>query len=132
MNVEEFLKRELNRRQFLGRSAQNAAGVAAGMVGFSGAVGKAGPNERLQVGVIGVRNRGRLLAEKLAAMADIDIIALCDVDERMFPQASRAVNEAQGFSPRCEIDFRRLLDDRTLDAVVIATPDHWHALMTIL
>src|SRR5690606_37724707 len=55
-----------------------------------------------------------------------------DVDESLLPVASRAVEAIQGRAPEWEHDFRRVLDDPRIDAVVIATPDHWHALMTIL
>ena len=132
MNVDQFLKRDLSRRQFLGRSAQNAAGVAAGMVGLSGTAAKAGPNERVRVGVIGVRNRGRSLALKLASFADVDVATVCDVDQRLLPATREAVKTTQGFAPRTESDFRRTLEDQRLDAVVIATPDHWHAVMALM
>jgi predicted dehydrogenase len=81
--------------------------------------------------VIGVRNQGKTLATSLAVFPDVDVAALCDVDESLLPIAGRVVEAAQGKLPRFERDFRRLLDDPQLDAVVIATPDHWHAAMTI-
>jgi predicted dehydrogenase len=59
------------------------------------------------------------------------VAAVCDVDAAVLPSAVKAVEEGQGTVPRVERDFRRLLDDPTIDAVVIATPDHWHAPMTI-
>ena len=142
MNTDEFKRREVNRRQFLGRSAQQAAGVAVGVVGLtagvaSGSVGRGGsPNERVHVGVIGVRNQGRLLAGELAKLVDVEVKTLCDVDESQFAPAVQAVMEARGDStqkpPATERNFRRLLDDPSLAAVVIATPDHWHAPMTLL
>ncbi len=132
MNGEEFLKHEINRRQFLGSSAKNAAGVAAGMVGLAGAVAKTAPNDRVSLGVIGIRGQGKFLASSMAGFADVDVAAICDVDESLLPIASRAVETAQGAAPRWATDFRRLLDDESIDAVVIAAPDHWHALMTVL
>jgi len=132
MNVDDFLKHEVSRRQFLGSSAKNAAGVAVGMVSLATATAKATASERVRVAAIGVRNQGKTLAAHLAAMSDVEIVALCDVDESLRPSATRAVAEVQGPSPRWEKDFRRILDDRSVDAVVIATPDHWHAAMTIL
>ena len=123
----------INRREFLGSSAKNAAGVAAGMVGLAGvAAAKTGPNERLAVACIGVRNQGKLLAASLAAMPDVEVAAICDVDASVLPLAAHAVEAGQQHAPRCERDFRRVLDDRRIDAVVIATPDHWHALIAIL
>ena len=59
-------------------------------------------------------------------------MAVCDVDDAMFVKPVEAVEAATGKSPRVEKDFRRLLDDKTIDAVAIATPDHWHAMLTVL
>jgi predicted dehydrogenase len=138
MNVDQFLKHEVSRRQFLGSSAKNAAGVAVGMVGLAGAAAlKAAPtdrapSERVRVATIGVRNQGKVLSAGLASLPDAEVVALCDVDEGLRPAAVRAVADVSGRLPRWESDFRRLLDDRTIDAVVIATPDHWHGIPTIL
>lgn len=137
MNTDEFKRREVSRRQFLGRSAQQAAGVAVGVVGLAAGVASgsgrgSSPNERVGVGIIGVRNQGRLLAGELAKLADVEVRSLCDVDESQFAPAVRAVVEAGQKEPTTEREFRRLLDDPSLDAVVIATPDHWHAPMTLL
>jgi predicted dehydrogenase len=124
----------INRREFLGASAANAAGLAAaGVVGMTGlAAAKAAPGERIAVGVIGVRSQGTTLAGLLAGFPDVDVAAVCDVDEGLLPGAVSEVEARQGRAPRTAGDFRRLLDDKSLDAVVIATPDHWHATMTIL
>ena len=134
MNTEDFLKAEINRRQFLGSSAANAAGMAAGMVGLAGATAaaKSSPAERVSLGVIGIRGQGKFLATSMAKFADADVVAVCDVDKSLLPIASKAIESNQGRAPRTEQDFRRLLDDRSIDAVVIAAPDHWHALMTIM
>ena len=136
MNVDDFLKRAVNRRQFLGSSAKNAA-VAAGMVGLAGATAvaassaKATASERVRLATIGVRNQGKTLTSHLASLPDVDVVALCDVDESLRPIAMSAFADGRP-TPRWESDFRRVLDDRSIDAIVIATPDHWHASMTIL
>lgn len=134
MKLDDFLKADLNRRQFLGRSAQNAAGVAAGMVGLAGAaaLAKGSASERVRLAVIGVRNQGKALASSFASLPDASVVSLCDVDENQFPAAVQAVQNFQGTSPKTERDFRRVVDDPSVDAVVIATPDHWHATMTAL
>lgn len=134
MNAEDFQKRDLSRRQFLGRSAQNAAGVAAGMVGLAGAtaLAKGAASERVRLAVIGVRNQGKSLATGFASLPDASIVTLCDVDESVLPSAVQAVQKVQGTSPQTKRDFREVLDDPKVDAVVIATPDHWHAAMTTL
>jgi predicted dehydrogenase len=134
MNAAEFVEKGLNRRQFLGSSAKNAAGVAAGMVGVGLAAGtvQAAAHEQVHLGVIGVRGQGKTLAEGFAALPDAQVVSVCDVDENIALAAARSLAEIQGRAPKREQDFRRLLDDQGIDAVVIATPDHWHALMTIL
>ena len=132
MDVADFIKSDLSRRQFLGKSAQNAAGVAAGMVGLSGAVAQASPGERVRLGVLGIRNQGEKLATSLAGFADVDVTTVCDVDQNVVPEALKSIEAAQGFAPNTETDFRRVLDDESIDAVVIATPDHWHAVMAVM
>src|SRR5690242_4842037 len=123
---------QINRRVFLGASAANAAGMAAaGVVGWTGVAGaRASPGERVALGVIGIRGQGKTLANTLAGFADAHVAAICDVDESLFPAVAREIETRQGLSPALATDFRRLLDDPALDAVVIATPDHWHAPMT--
>lgn len=134
MNGDETIRSAVNRREFLGRSAQRAAGVAVGVVGLAAtASATVGPlQDRIRIGVIGVRNQGKLLAGELARLSDVEIRALCDIDETQFSPAVHAVVEAGQKTPVLERDFRRLLDDPAIDAVVIATPDHWHAQMTCL
>ena len=123
----------LNRRQFLGSSAKNAAGVAAGVVSLSAAAAIAnGTLDKIRLAVIGVRNQGKELATSFASLPSACVTAVCDVDDSLLPAAVKSVEQIQGFAPRTERDFRRLLDDPQIDAVVIATPDHWHAVMTIL
>ena len=123
---------DLSRRQFLGHSARNAAGAAAGMVVLSTTAALADRSNQVRVGVIGVRNQGKNLAERLARFPDVEVAALCDVDSSLKPAAMKAVAEHQESTPTWHGDFRRILDDPSIDAVVIATPDHWHAVMGIL
>jgi predicted dehydrogenase len=134
MKSRDQRENSINRREFLGSSAKNAAGMAAvGMVGLASAVAaKGSPGERVSVAAIGIRGQGKDLASGLAGLPDVDLVAICDVDESLLPVASKAIEGVQGRAPRSERDFRRILDDPTIDAVVIATPDHWHAVMTIL
>lgn len=95
--------------------------------------GKAhGANEKVIVGVMGLGGRGTFLAEKFAQRPDAEIAYLCDVDTRRFARAREAVEEAQDKRPKMIQDFRKILDDRDVDVLVNATPDHWHGLGTIM
>lgn len=122
----------MSRRQFLGSSALSTAGMAAGVVTLAGTVGRASASERIRLGVIGLRGQGKALATSFAGFADCQVATLCDVDESLFGPVGKTIADLQGSPPATERDFRRLLDDTSLDAIVIAAPDHWHALMTIL
>jgi predicted dehydrogenase len=115
----------LNRRAFLG-----AAGT--GLLVLPSRSGRAAPSERVRIAVIGLRSRGSDHAKLFARDPGAEIVAVCDVDDAMFARPVKAVESAAGQAPRTEKDFRRLLDDKSIDAVTIATPDHWHGLMTVL
>ncbi len=108
------------------------ATTAAGLSVLPGRSGRAAPSERVRVAVIGLRNRGVDHATMFAANPNAEVVAVCDVDDAMFAKPMKAVESATGKQPRTEKDFRRLLDDKSIDAVTIATPDHWHALLTVL
>ncbi|MFV1966201.1 MAG: Gfo/Idh/MocA family protein, partial [Pirellulaceae bacterium] len=87
-----------------------------------------GANERIRLGFIGVANRGGQLLKAFQVHDDAEVVALCDVDKGILEAANakRVGGRADTYG-----DFRRLMDRNDLDAVVIATPDHWHAIMTI-
>lgn len=112
-----------SRREFLGNSARNAAGVAAGMLSLGMA---RSPNDALHVGVIGLGVRGRELARDLSSLPQVRISAVCDVDPRSLAAVVAELSETPGGAPAAVAEHERLLERRDLDAVVIATPDHWH------
>jgi len=114
----------LTRRKFLRRSISTAA--ALGVAGASGQI--LGANERIRVGLIGAGGRGRGLLEDFLAQPDVSVVSVCDVHRPNLDQAA-AMSKAQVAK---HADFRRVLDDREIDAVIVATPDHWHAIQTIL
>lgn len=91
-----------------------------------------GANDRIRVAVIGVRGRGRAIAGGLPKIPGVSVEALVDVDPRVFANAVKAVEAAGGKPPRTLSDMRRVFDDKNIDAVAIATPDHWHAPAAIL
>jgi predicted dehydrogenase len=120
--------RSIPRRQFLQESAQAVATSAAGLTIIAGTAAAAAPSERVNLAVMGIRGRGRSLAIGFAGMEGARVVGLCDVDAKLLPPLAREIGDRQQSSePRAEKDVRRVLEDRSIDALVIATPDHWHA-----
>ncbi len=114
----------VHRRTFLGALA--ATGLAAG-----GAAAGAG-SDRVVVGVMGTGGRGTALAREFAHQAAAEVAYVCDVDRARAARAAREVARVAGGAPKVVGDFRHILDDRAVDALVVATPNHWHAPATIL
>lgn len=117
---------KLSRRRFM----QTAGALAA-----AGAIAPrlASANDRINVGIIGCRNRGPQVAESMSKSGQFNIVTICDCDDAMRAKAlsdNRTIFEKA--PPKEARDFRALLDDKEIDAVVVATPDHWHALMCVM
>ncbi len=115
----------MKRRQFIQRVMGTAAIPLSGTSSISKILGA---NERVQVGMVGCGGRGRLLAKLMRGIPNVEIIAVCDVYDAQIAGAE------EWAGPRCRShrDFRKLLEQKDVDAVVIATPDHWHAIPTVL
>ena len=124
----------INRREFLGKSA--AAGVGLGMAAATppwlrAASGADAPSNRLRLAVVGTNNRGLDHIEALSGIEGVEIAYLCDVDDRALAKGVKQAS-ALGLATKTLKDFRRALDDASVDAITIAAPDHWHAPMAIL
>jgi len=117
----------VNRREFL-KGSLSAAAVAAALPQRPSRAA----SDKVIIGVMGLGGRGRQLAQMFAGRNDVRIAYLCDPDSRRLPAAKKAVEEAQGRAPQLVQDFRRILEDRNVDALINATPDHWHALGSIM
>jgi len=89
------------------------------------------PSDTVNIGVVGFRGRGRSHYQTFAKMPGVKVAYLCDVDERLYDRAVGEVEEIAGYRPKTEHDIRKLLEHDDLDAISVATPDHWHALMAI-
>ncbi len=122
--------KSINRRRFLKKSAVTAGVMAAAPVVMK-SFAKNSPNETINIAVVGFNGRGRSHYRSFAALPNVKVATLCDVDERLFPDAVAAVEKIAGYKPKTEVDFRKVLDDKDIDAVSLATPDYWHSLQTI-
>lgn len=108
----------LTRRTFMG-----AAGAALVMTAGASRRGAAAPSERLRVAVLGLGGQGTHHVRLLSQLADSEVVAVCDLDPERLPRGIEASGNANIVQ---EKDYRRILDDDSIDAVSIATPDHWH------
>ena len=113
----------MNRRYFL------SSAITAGAALRSSAL--ASPNDTIRVACVGVRGRGRSHMDAYSRMPKVEIAAICDIDESVLNAAVAGVEKATGKRPAAFTDLRKLLDDKSIDAVSIATPNHQHTLQTI-
>ncbi|MCI0744982.1 MAG: Gfo/Idh/MocA family oxidoreductase [Verrucomicrobia subdivision 3 bacterium] len=118
------------RRKFLQQTATAVAATSA--IGIPGPTHAVGANERLIIAVIGPGGMGTNLLNSFAAQKDVEIAYVCDPDAKRMGNAAQAVERIGGKAAKQEKDMRRIFEDKSVDAVVIATPDHWHAPATIL
>ncbi len=114
----------MNRRHFLMSTA-----VMAGSAAMKGLAQS--PNERVRIAVVGLGGRGGSHVNAWSRMANVEIAGICDVDESHIGEKFKLLEARGGKAPTTFVDFRKILDDKSIDAVSIATPNHWHTLMTI-
>jgi len=118
------------RREFVGRLAAGTAALAISAKSYEQILGA---NERLNFAVIGLNGRGGAHLSSLKAnQKDARIAYVCDVDRTILDKFAARTTQVMGEAPKSEQDFRRILEARDIDAVTIATPDHWHTPMAIL
>lgn len=91
-----------------------------------------GANDRIRVAVTGVNSRGKAHISAISKCSNISIDYICDVDTRAAENAAKLCEETTREKPKIQLDFRKLIEQKDLDLVTIATPEHWHAPMTIM
>jgi predicted dehydrogenase len=112
------MNRVTNRRNFL-RAAATAAALTAGPKVL-------GANDRIRLGVIGSGERGRFDMSQFLAFPDVEVMAICDAWDESLAKAQAIIAKANRSTASEFADYRALLDRKDIDAVLIATPDHWH------
>ncbi len=121
-----------SRRRFL--TATTAAGPLV-LLGTRASRSIAGANDRIRIAVLGCNGRGRAHLNGFGKVPGVEIAAVVDPDQRVVDRTLANLQKKAGEKPlatRGERDFRRVLDDPSIDAITIATPNHWHSLMTIM
>jgi predicted dehydrogenase len=126
----------IHRRTFLKDSALLAAVSALPATGFAAepqpdAFRKGPASDRLRVAVVGVHGRGKDHVGGFANRHNCVVTTVCDADSAVVGPSLRTAEKAQGFAPRFEQDIRKVVEDKEIDVVSIATPNHWHALAAL-
>ncbi|GAB3011749.1 Gfo/Idh/MocA family oxidoreductase [Niabella terrae] len=119
-----------DRRNFIRRSVIIGTGALLSQDLFAAMKNKVSANDRIALGVIGCRGQGWNNLKALLKVPEVNCIALCDIDENVLSQRLGEL-EKLNIKPKKYIDYRQLLDDKDIDIVVVATPDHWHCLQMI-
>jgi len=125
-----------SRRSFIKKTGLTSAAISLGgmLPAFSAkSYGRIlGSNERIRVSVMGVNSRGKALASNFARQKDCDVVHICDVDSRAILACQQELEASQSTKTQGFRDFRESLQDKEIDAMVIAAPDHWHAPAALL
>ncbi|MCH2131231.1 MAG: Gfo/Idh/MocA family oxidoreductase [Pirellulaceae bacterium] len=117
----------MKRREFVKGSA-----AAAGLSLARAASAKASVNDRITLAMIGVRGRGRVVLESFAKRPDVDVKYVCDIDQSVLGERTERLAKETGKRHEMIDDFRRALEDPAVDAVAVATPTHWHGIISIM
>ncbi len=121
---------DTNRRKFIKNTAVAAAAISVAPAVLNAC---ASPAEKITVALIGCRSMGfNDLVSFLKEGNNVECVALCDVDSKVLEDKAAEVEKLTGKRPQVFADFRKVLDHPDIDAVIIGTPDHWHAIMTIM
>jgi len=113
-----------SRRTFIGISAAVLSRLA-------GRTRAAGPNDRIRLGWIGCGGIGKVNIRVFLDSPEVDCVAVCDVDDRRAAEGAELVEKLRGKRSEAVKDFRRIIERKDVDACLVTTPDHWHALPTV-
>lgn len=123
------------RRTFIKKSVMASAGIAMAPAYIKG-FAQVKPSDRINVGVIGINDRGGFYGgsghtANFTKIKETRVTAICDCVDYLLPKAIQDIEKLGGDKPATYTDYRKMLEDKNLDVVAIATPDYWHALMTV-
>lgn len=118
-----------NRRDFIKKTALAGAGLFTlpNIYAFRGS-----PNEKVVIGTMGTNSRGFAVAKMFAQLPNVEIGFVCDVDSKVIDKTVAEIERMTGKKPKGYTDVRKMLEEKDMDAMMVATPDHWHAPATML
>jgi len=123
---------KMNRRKFISKTAITTAGFGMTTVIPAKALSsEVSPVDTINVALIGCRNMGFGILQHHLSNPGVNCVAMCDVDDSVLSDRSSAIKKNYNQFPKLYKDFRKLLEQKDIDAVIIGTPDHWHCLMTV-
>ena len=132
----------MKRRDFIASSSIVTAGTIAGLTLYScnpdaksiREMRVPGPNDTINLGVIGLGMRAKQLLSEFLRIEGVRVIAVCDIDDQRINRAVSIIDSHYGEDGACVAykDFRELIEREDIDGVIVATPDHWHGIMTVM
>jgi len=124
--------KSINRRKFLKRTISTAAGSYLALSSYPGLLSSVrGANNQVRVAVAGIRGRGGAHITHFQSLTGVKVVAICDPDKKVLGDWEKRFKDKYGASITGYMDVRELLERKDVDALIIATPNHWHSLMTI-
>lgn len=122
----------MKRRIFIRKTALTAAGIGvSGLISSKVRAGTVAPSDNLNVALIGCRNMGFGILEHHLSNPGVNCVALCDIDESVLNTRAAEVQKRFNQTPKLFKDFRKLMEQKDIDSVIIGTPDHWHCFILV-
>lgn len=120
-----------SRRTFLQQTGSLIAGTALSPLLMSDVKAAVAPSDKISVALIGCKGMGMYDLTDHLKLPEVECVALCDVDENILNERAKQITTLKGKAPKLYKDYRRIIDDKSIDVVIIGTPDHWHCLPTV-
>jgi predicted dehydrogenase len=122
----------MKRRQFVKLAATGTLAAGSSPLLWGNSHDWAGANDRVRIAIIGIHGMGRTHIEEFAKLRNVEVAALCDVDENLFPEVvAKHFDDRGRTKPKTYFDLRKLCEDKEIDAISVVTPNHWHTLAGI-
>jgi hypothetical protein len=131
-----IMNKETSRRRFLSNSTKIIAGTSVASLFSAPVIASAknkilGANEKIVVGLVGAKGMGFADLSDFLKQPNVECAAICDIDDSILDERIATVEKGQDKAPQRYKDFRKLIDNKDIDVVIVGTPDHWHCLPTV-